>query len=166
MSQSREQITNATQALFYPCGCMHDTGAQRPLDGSKGYIQEAVLLSSVLSRHCLGPGALLCCRAESPMALSHSGGSSSWVMSSQPRILSLIMVSMMLPCRFWWENPGVFSAQQRQALAIISFPRIICDNTGITTVSKNNIFMSNSYPRDFVNCSSIPRLNLASWREA
>ncbi|XP_057631241.1 myeloperoxidase [Chionomys nivalis] len=68
--------------------------------------------------------------------------------------------------RFWWENPGVFSAQQRQALAGISFPRIICDNTGITTVSKNNIFMSNSYPRDFVNCSSIPRLNLASWREA
>ncbi|XP_050012868.1 myeloperoxidase [Alexandromys fortis] len=45
--------------------------------------------------------------------------------------------------RFWWENPGVFSAQQRQALASISFPRIICDNTGITTVSKNNIFMSN-----------------------
>ncbi|XP_038184102.1 myeloperoxidase [Arvicola amphibius] len=68
--------------------------------------------------------------------------------------------------RFWWENPGVFSAQQRQALARISFPRIICDNTGITTVSKNNIFMSNSYPRDFVNCSSIPRLNLASWQEA
>uniref|UniRef100_A0A8C2MI57 Myeloperoxidase n=1 Tax=Cricetulus griseus TaxID=10029 RepID=A0A8C2MI57_CRIGR len=68
--------------------------------------------------------------------------------------------------RFWWEKPGVFSAQQRRALASISLPRIICDNTGITTVSKNNIFMSNSYPRDFVNCTSIPKLNLASWREA
>ncbi|XP_011910328.1 PREDICTED: myeloperoxidase isoform X3 [Cercocebus atys] len=68
--------------------------------------------------------------------------------------------------RFWWENEGVFSMQQRQALAQISLPRIICDNTGITTVSKNNIFMSNSYPRDFVNCSTLPALNLASWREA
>lgn len=75
-------------------------------------------------------------------------------------------MSLMRPCRFWWENPGVFSTQQRQALASISLPRIICDNTGISTVSKNNIFMSNSYPRDFVGCNSLPRLNLASWREA
>ncbi|KAM9208871.1 myeloperoxidase [Dugong dugon] len=67
--------------------------------------------------------------------------------------------------RFWWENNGVFSTQQRQALAKISLPRIICDNTGITTVSKNNIFMSNTFPQDFVSCSTLPVLNLASWRE-
>lgn len=60
----------------------------------------------------------------------------------------------------------MFSPRQRQALAKISLPRIICDNTGITTVSKNNIFMSNSFPRDFVNCSSLPALDLTSWREA
>ncbi|XP_012300917.2 myeloperoxidase isoform X1 [Aotus nancymaae] len=68
--------------------------------------------------------------------------------------------------RFWWENEGVFSMQQRQALAQISLPRIICDNTGITTVSKNNIFMSNKHPRDFVNCSTLPALNLSSWRQS
>nr|XP_003467059.2 myeloperoxidase [Cavia porcellus] len=68
--------------------------------------------------------------------------------------------------RFWWENKDVFSKQQRQALAKISLPRIICDNTGITTVSKNNIFMSNSFPRDFVKCSTLPALNLTSWKEA
>ncbi|XP_017204576.3 myeloperoxidase [Oryctolagus cuniculus] len=67
--------------------------------------------------------------------------------------------------RFWWQNRGVFSTQQQRALAKVSLPRIICDNTGITTVSKNNIFMSNSFPRDFVNCSSLPVLDLASWRE-
>ncbi|XP_006889510.1 PREDICTED: myeloperoxidase [Elephantulus edwardii] len=66
--------------------------------------------------------------------------------------------------RFWWENQGVFSTQQRRALAKISLPRIICDNTGITTVSKNNIFKSNTFPRDFVNCSTLPALDLASWR--
>ncbi|XP_037666101.1 myeloperoxidase [Choloepus didactylus] len=67
--------------------------------------------------------------------------------------------------RFWWENNGVFSTQQRRALAMISLPRIICDNTGITTVSKNNIFMSNTFPRDFVNCSTLPALDLSSWRD-
>ncbi|XP_007956202.1 myeloperoxidase [Orycteropus afer afer] len=67
--------------------------------------------------------------------------------------------------RFWWENKDVFSRQQKQALAKISLPRIICDNTGITTVSKNNIFMSNKFPQDFVNCSTLPALNLAAWRD-
>eukprot|EP00069_Balaena_mysticetus_P000451 bmy_03552T0 len=67
--------------------------------------------------------------------------------------------------RFWWQNKGVFSPQQQQALAKISLPRIICDNTGITVVSKNNIFASNTFPRDFVNCSALPALDLASWRD-
>uniref|UniRef100_G3SQS7 Myeloperoxidase n=1 Tax=Loxodonta africana TaxID=9785 RepID=G3SQS7_LOXAF len=67
--------------------------------------------------------------------------------------------------RFWWENNGVFSTQQRQALAKISLPRIICDNTGITTVSKNNIFMSHMYPRDFVSCRTLPALDLTPWRD-
>ncbi|XP_072815050.1 myeloperoxidase-like [Vicugna pacos] len=66
--------------------------------------------------------------------------------------------------RFWWENKDVFSMQQQRALAKISLPRIICDNTGITVVSKNNIFMSNTFPRDFVNCSTLPALDLAPWR--
>ncbi|ELK35925.1 Myeloperoxidase [Myotis davidii] len=67
--------------------------------------------------------------------------------------------------RFWWQNRGVFSTRQQQALANVTLPRIICDNTGITTVSKNNIFMSNKFPRDFVSCSRVPKLDLASWRE-
>lgn len=69
------------------------------------------------------------------------------------------------PCRFWWQKKGVFSKWQQRALAKISLPRIICDNTGITVVSKNNIFMSNTFPRDFVRCSSLPALDLAPWRE-
>ncbi|KAI4532969.1 hypothetical protein MG293_015988 [Ovis ammon polii] len=67
--------------------------------------------------------------------------------------------------RFWWQKKGVFSKRQQRALAKISLPRIICDNTGITVVSKNNIFMSNTFPRDFVRCSSLPALDLAPWRE-
>lgn len=85
-------------------------------------------------------------------------------MPSQPR-RAAGAVTVVLPRRFWWQNKGVFSTQQQQALANITLPRIICDNTGITTVSKNNIFMSNKFPRDFVKCSRVPKLDLASWRE-
>ena len=70
------------------------------------------------------------------------------------------------PCRFWWENQGVFTRQQQRALAKISLPRIICDNTGITTVSKDNIFMSNTFPRDFVSCNTLPALDLTPWRQS
>ncbi|XP_074117999.1 myeloperoxidase-like isoform X1 [Sminthopsis crassicaudata] len=65
--------------------------------------------------------------------------------------------------RFYWESAGVFSSQQRQALATISLSRIICDNTGITSVPRN-IFKANKYPKDFVSCNMIPRMNLSPWR--
>uniref|UniRef100_A0A8C3H4E9 Uncharacterized protein n=1 Tax=Corvus moneduloides TaxID=1196302 RepID=A0A8C3H4E9_CORMO len=65
--------------------------------------------------------------------------------------------------RFWWQNPGVFTPRQRCSLARISLSRIICDNTGITKVSRN-IFRANRYPRDFVSCSQIPRLDLRPWK--
>ncbi|XP_020847662.1 myeloperoxidase isoform X2 [Phascolarctos cinereus] len=65
--------------------------------------------------------------------------------------------------RFYWESAGVFTSQQRQALATISLSRIICDNTGITLVPKD-IFKANKYPKDFVNCNTIPRMDLSAWR--
>ncbi|KAM9001009.1 eosinophil peroxidase isoform X1 [Sarcophilus harrisii] len=65
--------------------------------------------------------------------------------------------------RFWWENQGVFTESQRQALSTVSLSRIICDNSGINTIPQR-IFRANTYPRDFVNCASIPQLNLSAWR--
>ncbi|XP_051665838.1 eosinophil peroxidase-like [Manacus candei] len=65
--------------------------------------------------------------------------------------------------RFWWENPGVFTPQQRRALAKISLSRIICDNTGITKVSRH-IFRANRYPEYFVSCRQIPKLDLRPWK--
>ncbi|XP_059573530.1 myeloperoxidase-like [Alligator mississippiensis] len=66
--------------------------------------------------------------------------------------------------RFWWENPGVFTLQQRRALSIISLSRVICDNTRIRMVPRD-VFKVNSYPWDFVNCSKIDSLDLSSWKE-
>ncbi|XP_028628250.1 eosinophil peroxidase [Grammomys surdaster] len=65
--------------------------------------------------------------------------------------------------RFWWQKWGVFTRRQRKALRRISLSRIICDNTGITTVSRD-IFRANIYPQGFVSCNRIPKLNLSAWR--
>ncbi|XP_077021020.1 eosinophil peroxidase [Tamandua tetradactyla] len=65
--------------------------------------------------------------------------------------------------RFWWQKRGVFTKRQRKALSQISLSRIVCDNSGITTVSRD-IFRTNIYPRGFVSCRHIPRLNLSAWR--
>ncbi|CAB1330187.1 unnamed protein product [Coregonus sp. 'balchen'] len=39
--------------------------------------------------------------------------------------------------RLWYENPGVFTSAQRNALRNASLALIICDNTGITAVSRD-----------------------------
>ncbi|XP_016066188.1 PREDICTED: lactoperoxidase isoform X2 [Miniopterus natalensis] len=64
--------------------------------------------------------------------------------------------------RFWWENPGVFTEKQRDSLKKVSFSRLVCDNTHITKVPLNP-FQANSYPQDFVDCSSIEKLDLSPW---
>ncbi|XP_005597567.1 eosinophil peroxidase [Equus przewalskii] len=65
--------------------------------------------------------------------------------------------------RFWWQKRGVFTKRQRKALRRVSLSRIVCDNTGITTVSRH-IFKANTHPRGFVSCRSIPKLDLSAWR--
>nr|XP_015105160.1 eosinophil peroxidase [Vicugna pacos] len=87
----------------------------------------------------------------------HTAGAPSY--SFPPNFIHLSPPS----CRFWWQKRGVFTKRQRQALRQISLSRIVCDNTGITTVPRD-IFKANTYPLGFVNCNSIPRLNLSAWR--
>ncbi|XP_048468430.1 eosinophil peroxidase-like [Rhincodon typus] len=66
--------------------------------------------------------------------------------------------------RFWWENGGIFSGSQRQALQTISMSRIICDNTGIQFLPRN-VFKFQQYPEGYVHCSEIPKVNLSAWKE-
>ncbi|NXX98938.1 PERM Myeloperoxidase, partial [Centropus bengalensis] len=67
--------------------------------------------------------------------------------------------------RFWWENSGVFTPQQRASLAKISLSQIICDNTNIPKVPRQ-IFQANRNPWFFVSCSRIPKLDLRAWKSA
>ncbi|XP_030392889.1 myeloperoxidase-like [Gopherus evgoodei] len=66
--------------------------------------------------------------------------------------------------RFWWENPGVFTPQQRRVLSRSSLPRVLCDNTRIREVPRD-VFKVNRYPEDFVNCGVIDSLDLSPWRQ-
>ncbi|XP_034608803.1 myeloperoxidase-like [Trachemys scripta elegans] len=66
--------------------------------------------------------------------------------------------------RFWWENPGVFTPQQRRALSSSSLPRVLCDNTRIREVPRD-VFKVNRYPEDFVNCRMIDSIDLSPWRQ-
>ncbi|KAM4794761.1 myeloperoxidase-like [Rhinophrynus dorsalis] len=65
--------------------------------------------------------------------------------------------------RFYYENPSVFTEAQRRAIERVTLARVICDNTNINQVPVN-VFMGNQFPRDFVNCSRIPTLDLNPWR--
>ncbi|KAI5099534.1 eosinophil peroxidase isoform 2 precursor [Silurus meridionalis] len=67
--------------------------------------------------------------------------------------------------RLWWENTGVFTPQQRDALNRVSLSRIICDNTGISRVPRD-AFSFSPNQASFVNCRSIPVVNLSAWRES
>ncbi|XP_038663574.1 eosinophil peroxidase-like [Scyliorhinus canicula] len=68
--------------------------------------------------------------------------------------------------RFWWENEGVFTDQQKETLGKATLSRIICDNTRIQKIPVD-VFSHNQYPNDFVDCTSsaIPSLNLSAWKE-
>ncbi|XP_063154833.1 myeloperoxidase [Candoia aspera] len=66
--------------------------------------------------------------------------------------------------RFWWERSGVFTRAQQQALNRATLSRIICDNTFIREVPQF-IFRANSYPRNFVNCNTIPMFSLFPWKK-
>ncbi|XP_073730199.1 eosinophil peroxidase-like isoform X2 [Misgurnus anguillicaudatus] len=65
--------------------------------------------------------------------------------------------------RLWWENPGVFTKNQRTSLATASLARIICDNTGISKVPKDPFRFSK--PSSYVNCKNIPAFDLNPWIE-
>ena len=66
--------------------------------------------------------------------------------------------------RLWYENLGVFTASQRQALSNVTLARIICDNTGISMVPRDPFKFVSARNR-LVRCSSIPRMTLWPWRE-
>ncbi|XP_068126278.1 myeloperoxidase-like [Hyperolius riggenbachi] len=67
--------------------------------------------------------------------------------------------------RFYYENPSVLKPAQRISIERVTMAQVICANTNITEVPLN-VFLGNQYPGDFVDCSSIPSLDLSPWKES
>ncbi|KFO74535.1 Eosinophil peroxidase, partial [Cuculus canorus] len=66
--------------------------------------------------------------------------------------------------RFWWENQGIFTPQQLNALRKTTLSAVICDNTRIKKIPRD-VFKVNSYPSDFFDCHEMETLNLSPWEE-
>jgi len=64
--------------------------------------------------------------------------------------------------RFWWQNPGIFTADQQASLATIKLSKVICDNADNISTIKRNVFVSGGQP---VRCSGLPSLNLSLWKD-
>ncbi|KAG7223962.1 hypothetical protein INR49_015219 [Caranx melampygus] len=66
--------------------------------------------------------------------------------------------------RLWYENPGVFTPRQRAALSTARLSKIVCDNTGVTSVPLDAFRVISNRNR-LVQCRSIRGLDLSPWRE-
>lgn len=71
---------------------------------------------------------------------------------------------MLISFRFWWENEGVFTQQQRAELQRHSLSRVICDNSDVREVPLDS-FRIGRYPDNLLSCNDIPSLSLEAWRE-
>ncbi|KAJ4926074.1 hypothetical protein JOQ06_008258 [Pogonophryne albipinna] len=74
------------------------------------------------------------------------------------------LFACLIASQLWYENQGVFSPAQRAALSTSTISRIICDNTGISSIPTDTFSVISNRNR-LVRCSSIRRLNLSAWRD-
>ncbi|XP_069800542.1 myeloperoxidase-like isoform X1 [Dendropsophus ebraccatus] len=65
---------------------------------------------------------------------------------------------------FFYENPSTFSPEQKASIESVTLSHIICANTNIKEVPQN-VFLSNTYPQDFLNCDSFPAIDLQPWKD-
>ena len=64
--------------------------------------------------------------------------------------------------RFFWENPGVFTDEQRYSLSNIRLSKIICNNADDITTIIPRAFETGQYE---VDCSELPDVDLSLWKD-
>ncbi|KAG0723194.1 Peroxidasin [Chionoecetes opilio] len=68
--------------------------------------------------------------------------------------------------RFWYEHPSVFKREQLQQIKQITLGRVMCDNgDGITDVTADVFVLPREQSPAFVQCSSLPYVNLRLWTD-
>ena len=64
--------------------------------------------------------------------------------------------------RFYYENPGVFTEEQRKSLSNIKFSKVICDNSDDITKIIPRAFETG---QEKVDCERLTSLNLKLWKD-
>ncbi|GAB1597499.1 peroxidasin-like [Argonauta hians] len=67
--------------------------------------------------------------------------------------------------RFWYENPGVFTADQLTQLRQTSLARVICDNSDNIVRIQRNVFQMVNNNADYLPCEQIPKIDLKMWSD-
>ncbi|KAI8498336.1 hypothetical protein Bbelb_242800 [Branchiostoma belcheri] len=69
--------------------------------------------------------------------------------------------------RFWFENPGQFTAAQLTEIRKTSLARILCDNTDGTTHMQPDVFrLPTQAGNERAACSSLSQMDLTKWQES
>ena len=65
--------------------------------------------------------------------------------------------------RFYWENPEIFTAGQRETLSKMTMAKFICENAdNILNISPRAF----EFGLDEVSCDSLPFVDLSQWKDA
>uniref|UniRef100_A0A7N8X7U1 Peroxidasin n=1 Tax=Mastacembelus armatus TaxID=205130 RepID=A0A7N8X7U1_9TELE len=67
--------------------------------------------------------------------------------------------------RFWYENPGVFTAAQLTQLKQASLARVLCDNGDNITRIQQDVFSVTELPHGYGSCDDIPHIDLRLWQD-
>ena len=70
-------------------------------------------------------------------------------------------------CRFWYENPGVFSPAQLTQIKQTNLARVICNNADDIRKIQKDVFLKADFPRGYLSCDSeeIPHIDLKVWTD-
>ncbi|XP_029163989.1 peroxidasin homolog [Nylanderia fulva] len=67
--------------------------------------------------------------------------------------------------RFWYQNLGVFRAEQLAQIQQVSLARILCDNGDNITQVQPDVFLLPEGRNNFVSCDEIPDMDLNAWSD-
>ncbi|XP_076462560.1 peroxidasin-like isoform X2 [Babylonia areolata] len=67
--------------------------------------------------------------------------------------------------RFYYENPGAFSAEQLIEIKRVSLAQVICQSSDNIGKVQEDVFLRVDDDDDYIDCSNIPRLDLRMWSD-
>lgn len=66
--------------------------------------------------------------------------------------------------RFWYENEGVFTANQLNEIKKTTLAKIVCENADDISLIQRDAFLNAKYPNEMVKCSQLNDVSLEPWR--